>query len=492
MQGSFREMLSIRHLMSGAVWTAVGKLGQFVVGLGTVAILARLVGPEAFGVTALAWVAIGLIEIIVGNTLAESLVQRETLRPAHIDTMFWMSLALAALGVLFVSIASAPMATWLGDGDGNLAAVLVVRVLSVPLSAAGSIPLALLRRDGRFKTIAVQDTVATLGSSLLGVAMALAGFGIWSLVGMEMARVALVTVCAFVSARWCPGLNVERRAFDELRNFNAGTFAGVCIYYVDQMVPRAIIGHFLGSYAVGLYAIGERLVRQVGDVLIGPVWDVTMVGVSRAQSDNEKLRNILRTAILACSLIIAPLYLGLIAVAPVLVDMVFGPRWSDSIVTVQLLLLCGALTPITELSIAVLRGIGKSLSPTIMIALDAIVSAVLAMSVAGWGLEAIVAALVVKELLLLPTSAWIMRRSVGMKAGELFVAGFSPWIASVPMAFAAWGLQHWLSRSESPFLIILVAIFLGVSVYLLLLRILTPKLFGTALKVVRDFRYSAS
>ena len=484
-------MIPLSRLLRTAFWSSAGKLAQVFLNLGTLALVARVVGPEALGTVSLAWVAVGLAELIVSGALTDSLVQRSELRRQHTDTIFWTSVLFSVVACGALVAAPSPIATLLGGGAA-LAAILPLRAASIPLAAVGSVPRALMQREARFGLLAGLDTGAAVASAVLGVCLAISGFGIWSLVAMEVARTGIVSVGVFVFGRWRPGFALGARAFVELLSFNSSTVLGYCVYFADRTLPRLVIGRFLGPEAVGFYAVGERLYDQLEKVLIGPAREVAMTGAARAQHDPAELRKLLVGAIQTSALVVLPACLGLVAIAGEIVPWVFGPSWAGAILTVQLLLLRGVRAPIAAFIGSVLRGIGKPHLNVLLLAVGTAIVAVLAPLATPWGVAGVAFAVLMRSILVWPLGAWLAARSSGLSAGDQFRAGTGPLVASGLMAVLVWTAQQSATDTVPSSVLVLACVALGAISYPLLLKSLAPDSFAALARLLRSLRRHGS
>lgn len=473
------------NLLHGVAWSTVGKIAQVLLGFITLAAFARFLGPEAFGIVAIAWVAVGVVELITGGMLAESLIQQKELRPAHTNTTFWLLFGFGFISFVVISSFSDGIAALVG-GPKEVATVLGWRAISLPLGAVSGVHRALLRREGRFKAVATVETVGSMIASVLGISLAVSGAGIWSIIVNEVSRVGFTMLGAMIATRWRPGFEIERKAFMELLNFNIGSLAGVAMLYIDRMIPRLVIGNYLGASAVGIYTMVERLLEQVGDILIGPAWDVTLVMSARSQGQPEALRKLMRQTILASALVVVPIYLALVVLAPTLIDLVFGTRWAGAATVVQLFLLGGLLLPASELGVAVLRGIGRSSLAIMLMVADVVVQAVMVIAVVGWGLEAVAGVRVAKELILWPAGAIVLARVIGLSVRSQAAAAFTPVLAAAPMAAVIWAVHHLLSPLWPQQFAMVAAALAGAVTYPCMLRWLVPSSFESAVSTVKS------
>ncbi len=351
-------MAQFGHLVSGAAWSIAGKIVQFLLGLITLAVVARLVGPEAYGIYALAWLVLGIFDIVIGGGPTDTLVQRREVSRGHFNATFWATMVIAIAGFALVWSTAPLVSGWL-QGGAVLAAILPIRAVVFLLRALGVGPGAQLLRESRFRDIAKAELVASVLSNLVGLGMALSGAGIWSLVGMEITRQLVITVAAFVMSGWRPGFAMRWSDFTDLLAFNASTWGSWGMHYVRSQLPRLLIGTTLGAQALGYYALAQRLCDQVTEILVVPSYNVVQAGVARNQDDRHAANRLTFGALSAISVVASPLFMGLVGLAPVLVPTVFGPKWVGAVPIVQLLMTVGVLNSVAAIHAAVIRGMGK-------------------------------------------------------------------------------------------------------------------------------------
>jgi polysaccharide transporter, PST family len=163
---------SLRKEMAlGAIWSF-----SFVV----TTVLARLLGPEGFGVVAIAYAIVVIAQPLVDIGLSTAIVQRYDLSQEHISTAFWLTSLLS--GVLAVSLFSA--APWIAALYDLPLLTPVIQLLSVTIILSGivAIPAAQLTREFRFRWMAMRPFVASVLGGAVGLVLAFAGYGVWSLV----------------------------------------------------------------------------------------------------------------------------------------------------------------------------------------------------------------------------------------------------------------------------------------------------------------------
>src|SRR5690606_17024084 len=144
---------------------------------------------------------------------------------------------------------------------------------------------------------------------------------------------------AFAAAHWRPGWRFAGRDVRDLAGYNLNTWGSYGLGYLEQQLPRIIIGRVLGAEAVGLFALAQRLFTEATRVLTLPVYQVLIAGVARVREDRAALQRITAGALRATTLVGAPLFIGLAACAQVLIPLFFGADWIAAVPVAEALLL---------------------------------------------------------------------------------------------------------------------------------------------------------
>lgn len=460
-------------LARGAAWNIAGKAVHLAVTMVALVIIARIVGPQAYGVFTLTWVTVGLVEIFAIMAPIETVVQRRRIASGHLDAVFWASFALGTAGWGLLVISSELQATLLGGGS-MLAAILPARAATLPLAGLAVVPLGLLLRRTQFRALAALESLASIAASVTGVGLAWAGAGVWSLVAMELVRAAITLVAGYSVTRWRPGFAMRGHHFRELAGFSASTWGAWGVMYVDAQLPRALLARSLGSAAVGLYALALRLHEQVVSLLIRPAYQVVQAGVARGQDDPAAVRRIALAAMRASAVLSCPLFLGLGALAPSLVPALFGAAWIDAVPVIQVMMLFAIRSPITMVQMAVLRGVGKANWHFGVAVAGACLTVVLLLLALPWGVVAVAAAMGVRGMLLFPMQAVLVQRLTGLRVAEQALAGAGAFATALLMAVWVWALVPWLETRLPALPAMGIAALAGAIFYWVVLHVFSP------------------
>ena len=179
--------LSAARVTKGTVWATVETWGLQAVQFLTFLVLARLLGPEIYGLVGIALSVNVLGEaLIVEGGWIESIVQRRDLDRRHLDAIFWavlgLGMCMGALGVL-----GAALVADLYD-QPQLAPLMAVLSAAVPLRSLSIVPEGLLCRRLEFAPLAMRSLLSVAIAGLVGVALAIAGAGAWSLAVYQLVQ----------------------------------------------------------------------------------------------------------------------------------------------------------------------------------------------------------------------------------------------------------------------------------------------------------------
>ena len=466
--------MSLREqAVSGLFWSFLDRWGGKLFALVIFLVLARLLDPADFGLVALATVFIGFVQVFVNQGFAEAVVQRHDLEGPHLNTAFWsnvgMGVAMTALGVL----GAGPVAALFGEP----ALEPVVRVLSLAflLSALDGVQTAILKRDLAFRALTLRTLSANAVGGVVGVGMAFAGFGVWSLVAQQLVgKVVEVAVLWRVSG-WRPGTEVSREHFGDLFAFSSNVVGINVMNFLNRRSDDLLIGYVLGPVALGYYTVAYRLLSTLLDVLTSVTRQVAFPVFSRMQREPARVTAALYKATRFTALASFPVFAGLAVTAPEVLPVVFGEQWTPSVPVMQFLAVGGALISISAFNGDVLLGTGQA-SWSLRISVVRGVLNVAAFAVAvHWGIVAVAAALAIRVYLFFPAMMWVMRRLVGLEYGPYLRQLVVPTGGALAVAGAVVGLRLAAGPFLGPEALLITAVGTGVVVYALSVWLFDPE-----------------
>ncbi|MEV6768608.1 lipopolysaccharide biosynthesis protein [Nocardia sp. NPDC051030] len=347
-----------KGLSSGVRWSGVSMVGREIARTGFTVLLARLIGPDAFGIVAQATVYLGILSLLLDQGFASALIQRPTLDRYMPGATMTVNIAVGAvLAAMTVAIAPA-WAAFMHTPD--LKWVLIALAPSLVVRAAAITPRAMLWREMEFRKNGIADIVSALLGGAVGLAVVIAGGSYWALVAQLVTTDIVIAVILIAVAGSWPNLRLNR--LREIAGFSWRAFAGaVLVNSLSRNADNLLIGRFQGAQALAFYALAYRLLLLPVQLTVQSIGSVLFPLFARLAEDLPSLRAELARATRIMALVSLP-GMALVAIAaPQLIDLVFGSAWAPAIPIVQVLAMAGALQAVYQPSaIPVMLGLGHA------------------------------------------------------------------------------------------------------------------------------------
>ena len=331
------ERRSLTHrTVSGLLWTGFGKGAYGVLQLVVVAVLARHVAPADFGLVSASMIVIALSSIVSQLGMGPALVQRSELERRHVDTAFTASVLLDTLLGAAIWL-GAPLASGFFRIDG-VQPVLRALAWVFPLQGLATVAESLMKRELRFRSLANLDVVSYgLGYGVVGVTLAVLGWGVWALV---IGQIAQNVVKTGLLLSWQPPRLrsfPERRAFRELMYFGAGFTVAKIANQLAAQGDYLVVGRFLGPAPLGFYGRAYNLMSAPASGF-GTILDAVLFpAMARVQHSAQRLAAAYRRGVALIALVFLPLSAVMVLVAPEVIAVLLGPRWTPVIGPFQVL-----------------------------------------------------------------------------------------------------------------------------------------------------------
>ena len=346
------------RIVSGAFWSAMETWGRQAALFIVFVVLAQYLDPHALGLAALATVAPTILCVSVVQGFPDALVQRPQVDREHFESVFWLLLAMGC-GLSAVTFVAAPLVARF-FGEPLLADLVRWASIIVAIQATSSVPAAILKRELNFRLLAIRTFAGTILSGAVGIGMAVAGFGVWSLIGMQIARVGAEACLLLCFAGWRPRLRFSVTHCRDLSGFAVPLIVQSLWTFVNEQLPNVILGAFLGPFAVGIYAFARRILDLLAQALLSPLTNIALPAISRLQERPEKVDEFFDTGIRLAGLVGFPTFVGFAAIAPEAVPLVFGAQWESAVLATQMLMILGLLRTVDSLCGLTLLALGFS------------------------------------------------------------------------------------------------------------------------------------
>lgn len=376
-------------LLRSLVWSGLDTLGALAVGLGSVVIIARMIGPAEFGLGALALGLVMLVMLPAGSLVHDAIVQRAEITPDELDAARQLSL-LAATGLaLLVAVAAAPLALVLAEPRlapviWALLPTLIFNALAAPLTAER-------RRAMDFGTVTRQQLATRTLGLAAAIATAAGGGGVWAVVAQQLVATGLLagglTMMSRRRLRWWSS---PRPALPLLAFSHYIVWTQLLLQATDRLFLFAV-GYVGGMAAAGHWGVAARIVESLTGIVNATSYNVALAHLSRLQQDRTRLACALADGQGLLMLGLAPVIAALAAAAGPLVELAMGAAWRPVGVLVSWMLLGALITTHLLIPAVALNALGCPRANLAATGATGLASLLCILGLGAWGPVAIAA-----------------------------------------------------------------------------------------------------
>ncbi|MCJ2072366.1 lipopolysaccharide biosynthesis protein [Methylobacterium sp. J-030] len=343
---------------AAARWVALASVGNVVLSFGVFLVLARLIAPAEFGMVAIAAVFIDILQIVARCGLPDAVVQRADLDEDFAATAFWVMLGAGTLCAVALAALAGPIA-WMFDLP-ELRPVLSALSVCFVITAAGAIHEARLQRSFGFRKLALRALSSNLVGGAVALAMAYAGYGVWSLVVQRLVAATATTLLTWVASRWVPARRLDLAAARSQIAFGSRVFCTYLLLVLSIRSQEVIAAYFLSAADVGYLRLAWRCIDLVSQVAVIPLTTVGLTTYARLQDRPEELATAFRNFTVASSFVAVPAFFGMAAVAPTLIPFLFGDQWHEAAPVLRILALLAPEFVATSMLWMIFTALGRN------------------------------------------------------------------------------------------------------------------------------------
>lgn len=430
-------------------------------------IAARVLTPDQIGLFALANAVVLLFEYAVYDSLSEAIVQRSDLSPCHVGAGLMVAVLLAAAIVVLGLVAAGPFSR--AFGDPLLSDLLQIMSAGVAFLCLSSIHFGLLRRHGRFERIALTAGIAAIAGTGTAVVLLLSGVGLSAMIAYFLIEKAILCLGTFWAERDYPVRLFSGRQIRDLMPYATAIGGQRMIFYARSQMDRVVIGALWGPAVLGGYHVAARIFDSLQAILLQPASKFFFVSYSKLQgNEGEALDTRFLHSLQAVALVAFPAFLGVSAVAPEVITLLFGEQWRSSAVILEILSFGGLALVMSIMSGALLSAAGQARHFLMVELIATVMGVVLLVLVSPYGIAWMAFAFVLRETLAIPVYAWYLQSSVTI-APRQYLSCFLPCLTA---AFIMW-LTVWMidltPHLASPALTLATKAAIGAVTYILVM-----------------------
>ncbi|MBN2403129.1 MAG: MOP flippase family protein [Spirochaetes bacterium] len=378
-------------------WSFIETIGmqtvQFIISI----ILARLLLPAQFGLIGMLTIFIAVSQTFLNSGFGSALIQKCDATQTDICSVFYFNIV---VGIAFAALLCFA-APWIADFYKQPVLTPLTRLLSLVLviNSFGLIQTTIVTKEINFKILTKANIVSSIVSGIIGIVMALNGFGVWSLAIQQISRAFLSTLLLWIFNTWRPSAIFNLKSLSLLFTFGSRMLASGLLNQIFNNIYLLVIGKLFSASDLGYFTRASTLQDVPSQTLGSMVSRVTFPVFSTLQDDRERLKRVMKKALTSLSFINIPVMLGLSLVSRPLIIVLFGEKWSESIPYLQLLCFLGLLLPMHLINLNALEALGKS---NLFFRLEVIKKILIVINIAitwRWGISAMIYGMIITSVI---------------------------------------------------------------------------------------------
>src|SRR5215475_14581367 len=460
--------------MSAISWRFLSELSKFVLQLTVMVILARLVRVDQFGLLALAMVGANLVFRISEIGIYYAVIQRKDVTDTHIRVAFTLSML---FGLFFTAVVymTAPLAGALLRNDEVTPILRLMSVIFLFMNL-GAIARGLLQRrlDYRGQLIAELCSYG-VGYVLVSVALALLGYGVWSLAWASVIQSFLRSALLLWLSPHPMRPSLASREARQLLTFGVGSSLSTLANYAAINGDYFVVGRWLGATALGLYSRAYQLMTLPMMQFTSVIASVLFPVYSMIQDEDARLRRAYLNSVSLSAMIVTPTLAVLAVTAREIMIGIFGAEWAGGAAPLTILCAGGCLNAAHTLSDSLARAKGAVYAKFRCHAIYA--ACVFAGSYKGarWGIVGVAVAVVIATVVMYLLMAQLTNGLVGASWKQYYLCQLPGAIIAASVVAVALPITILLRSAQLPSLLILPVTLIAAAVAAVVAGALLPR-----------------
>lgn len=347
-----------KQSLNATIWTIIDIVFNKAIFFIATLVLARLLGPNEFGLIGMIMVFFTIGTTLVDSGLSVSLIRTANPDEAEYSTIFYMNLVMSLIAYLFIFIAAPFVADFYAQPI--LKSLIRIYCLGFIITAMRMIAQTMLIREMNFKKIAILNIPGNIVGLIIGVWMAMNEYKVWSIVGLYLTTQIVATMMYWIFIKWRPKIVFSIEKMKSHWNFGYKLMISAQLNTIFDNIYNILIGKFYSVQSLGYYERAYTFNNYPVSILSGIISKVSLPLLSQISEDKQRTLRVYRKILMLSFYISAPLMLGALVLAKPLFILFLGEQWIPAVPFFQILCLAYMLHPIHSLNINILSVYGKS------------------------------------------------------------------------------------------------------------------------------------
>ena len=347
------EKQLVERVASGVAWSITEKVGSAMLQAVVSIVVANRIMPMDMGIMAVLTFFTTLAQVVVDSGFSQTLIRKTTPSQADYKAVFRFNI-ITSLALYALLTAVAPLIARYYEWS-LLAQVAPVLFLLLPLNALCVIQNTIMVREFRFAQLSTITLLSSTISGIVAIAMALTGFGIWSLVGQRVSMMAVKAALLWWRSTWRPNRGERAGSLREMAPYSLRLMTTDLITALYNNVAQLFIGKIYSGSVLGYFNQAQKLKDMPVNATMQSIQSVTFPALAKIGNNEKKFADSYRKVVMVTAYVMFPMMAGLIATAEEIYTLLLKPDWHPAIPYFRVMCAIGFFYPIAILAYNVLK-----------------------------------------------------------------------------------------------------------------------------------------
>lgn len=433
--------------VNGLKWSALERILSQGAQLVLMLILARMLGPKAFGLIGMLAIFISIGQVFIDSGFSSALIRKTDRSNIDYSTAFYFNILVALCFYVFLFIA----APFISDFYQQPELALLTKIIGLSLIINGFtlVPRTILTVSMNFKAQAKASISAVIIGGGIALTLAKYGYGVWALVAQNLSMALCNAVFLNILARWTPLLNFNKDSFNYLFGFGGKLLASGLLDTAYNNLYQIVIGKKFDVTNVGQYTQANQISSIPAMTMTNVIQRVTYPMFSHMQDDHKKMQEYYLLTIKVAALFIFPFMAGIAIVSKPLIHIFLGPQWEGTSSLIMVLAFAYMLYPIHAINLNILQVKGRSDLFLKLEIIKKILGVVIIAITMHISILYMCVGLLFHSYISLVLNTYYTEKLTGLKIKTQIKEIFPIWIITLTSSFLSWYGANALSEADS-------------------------------------------
>ena len=351
-------MSQSKNTITNFLWRFAERCGaqgvSFIVSL----VLARLLTPNDYGTVALMTVFISILSVFIDSGFSSALIQKKGADDLDFSSIFYFNLTSCSVLYLLLFIAAPAISAFYARPEMTA----MIRVLGITLLISGvkSVQTAYVSRNMMFKRFFFATLGGTIGAAIVGIGMAMMGFGAWAIIAQSLFNNAVDTMILWLTVKWRPKKQFSFRRLKQLFSYSWKLLVSALLDTVYNNLRSLIIGKVYSSEDLAFYNRGKNIPNMVVTNVNSSIDSVLFPTMSASQDSPEAVKAMTRRAMQTSTYVMAPIMMGIAACATPLTRLLVTEKWLPCVPFMVISCVTYMFYPVHTANLNAIKALGRS------------------------------------------------------------------------------------------------------------------------------------